>query len=103
MLQIGGAPAGLLGLDEVFAELFREDCAPELTETQERLIKAIRKQNFIAKPALDEYKAVLSREYQRYYEQCTAGREVTPKNYGTWQGIPREQIPLVPDRFGGIM
>ena len=96
MLQIGGAPAGLLGLDEVFTELFGEDCAPELTETQERLIKAIRKHNFIAKPALEEYKAVLSREYQRYYEQRTAGREVPPKNYGTWQGIPREQIPWFP-------
>ena len=96
MLQIGGVPAGLQGLDEVFAELFDEDCAPDMEETQERIIKAVRKHNFIAKPALAEYKAVLGREYRRYFEQRSQGRDVTPKKYGTWQGIPREQIPWFP-------
>ncbi|MBG0787764.1 MAG: 4Fe-4S binding protein [Anaerolineaceae bacterium] len=96
MLQIGGAPAGLLGLDEVFADLFAEGCDPELAETQERLLKAVRQHNFIAKPAREEYKSVLSREYQRYYEQRTQGHDVKPKSYGSWQGIPREQIPWFP-------
>ena len=96
MLQIDGAPAGLLGLDEVFAELFAEGCAPEAEETQTRLIKAVRQHNFIPKPALAAYQAVLGREYQRFCAQRLQGKDVTPKNYGTWQGIPREQIPWFP-------
>ena len=96
MLQIDGAPAGLLGLDEIFTDLFADGWAPGEAETQERLIKAVRKHNFIPKPALAAYRVVLGREYQRFYEQRSQGRDVTPKNYGTWQGIPREQVPWFP-------
>lgn len=96
MLQIAGAPAGLLGLDEIFADLFADHCPPQEAETLERLIKAVRQHNFIPRPALAEYKKVLGREYQRYFEQRSQGRDVGPKNYGTWQGIPREQIPWFP-------
>ncbi len=45
MLQIGGAPAGLLGLDEVFDDLFAEGCDPGLPETKERLLKEVRQHN----------------------------------------------------------
>lgn len=96
MLQIAGAPAGLLGLDEVFSDLFAEDCPPEAPETVKRLIEGVRQHNFIPKPALADYKAVLGREYQRYFEQRSQGKDVSPKKYGTWQGIPREQIPWFP-------
>jgi len=96
MLQITGAPAGLLGLDEIFADLFTAHFAPEEPDTLEQLVKAVRKHNFIPKPALADYKAALGREYKRYCEQRTQGNDVTPRNYGSWQGIPREQIPWFP-------
>lgn len=96
MLQIGGVPAGLLGLDEIFAELFAEGASPDQPETLDQLIKAVRKHNFIAKPALEDYRVVLSKEYQRYFDQRAQGRDVAPRHYGTWVGIPREQIPWFP-------
>lgn len=96
MVQIAGAPAGLLGLDEIYAELYEAQCLPGTDETLTRLIKAVRQHNFIPKPALADYRAVLGREYQRYYDQRAQGRQVALKQYGSWQGIPREQIPWFP-------
>ena len=96
MVQIGGVPAGLQGLDEAYAELFEAQCDPADTETLNRLIKAVKQHNFIPRPAIEDYKAVLGRDYQRYYAQRSQGQAVAPKQYGTWQGIPREQIPWFP-------
>lgn len=96
MVQIGGVPAGLLGLEEAYAELFEAQCPPATPETLERLIRTIKQHNFIPRPAIEDYKATLGREYQQYYEQRSQGRKIVPKHYGTWQGIPREQIPWFP-------
>jgi NAD-dependent dihydropyrimidine dehydrogenase PreA subunit len=96
MVQIAGAPAGLQGLDEAFAELYEDQCEPGTDETLARLIKAVKQHNFIPLPALADYRAVLGREYQRYVDQRSQGQKVAPKRYGTWQGIPREQIPWFP-------
>ena len=96
MIMIGNAPAGLLGLDELFNTLLDSGCAPENRETAEKLIQGVRKHNFIPRPALKAYKEVLLREYSQYYETRMGGSAVQARDYGQWEGYPREQIPWFP-------
>ena len=96
MLQIGGAPAGLLGLDELFADLFRENLDPESSETAQRLLKGVRQHNFVPKPAYADYSAVLLREYRHYFKDRSEGGTGERRDYGMWEGIPREQVPWFP-------
>jgi len=96
MLQIAGAPAGLLGLDELFAELFEAGCDPDDAAILDRLVKGVRQHNFIPKPALSDYSAVILREYQKYFNERSSGGSGGGRDYGKWQGIPREQIPWFP-------
>lgn len=96
MLYIGGAPAGLLGLEELFDELFTAGLHPDHPDLAKSLMKGVRKHNFVPKPALGDYQAVLSREYQKYYRDRTGGKAMVARDYGQWQGFPREQIPWFP-------
>lgn len=96
MLLIDGAPAGLLGLDEVFQALFEDNCHPDEPETAEKLIKGVRQHNYIPKPAQPAYQEALLREYRQYTQQRSGGKDAAPPDYGRWQGIPREQIPWFP-------
>jgi len=96
MLHIAGAPAGLLGLDELFDALYVKGCHPEDADAGEQLIQGVHQHNFIPKPAVPAYQDALLREYQLYYQQRTGGKAAVPRDYGRWQGIPREQIPWFP-------
>jgi NAD-dependent dihydropyrimidine dehydrogenase PreA subunit len=96
MLYIGGAPAGLIGLEELFAKLFEAGMTPGDATFGDELIKGIRQHNFVPKPAVDEYLVVLKREYAKYYKGRSGGKATVAKNYGTWQGHPRETIPWFP-------
>lgn len=96
MLQIDGAPAGLLGLDEVFQVLYEEHCHPDGAETAQRLMQGVHQHNFIPKPAELAYQKALLGKYRLYYHQRAAGKDAAPRDYGRWQGIPREQIPWFP-------
>lgn len=94
MIHIGGAPAGLLGLDELFNELFESGCTPD--EVEEKLIKGVRKHNFIPKPALKDFSTVLLQEYRKYFQTKLSGKPLQTMNYGQWEGYPREHIPWFP-------
>lgn len=96
MLHIGGAPAGLIGLAELFETLFDAGMAPDDEDAADRLIRGVRQHNFIPKPALADYRQVLLREYRSYHQSRSGGEAAAPKNYGQWQGISREQIPWFP-------
>lgn len=96
MLQIAGAPAGLLGLGELFEALFEENQMPDAPETLQQLIKGVRKNNYIPKSALDDYGKALLREYRHYFNDRSSGGSGAGRDYGLWEGIPREQIPWFP-------
>lgn len=96
MIMIGNAPAGLLGLDELFNELLESRFSPEDSRTAEKLIQGVRKHNFIPRPALETYKEVLVREYSLYFRTRMRGETVKARDYGLWEGYPREQIPWFP-------
>ena len=96
MLYIGSAPAGLLGLEELFNEMYQSGASPKNAGIGERLIKGIKKNNFIPKPALNDYIVAIQREYSKFYNTRTSGKAVVARNYGQWEGHPREQIPWFP-------
>lgn len=96
MLNIGGLPAGLLGLEELFAELYDAGCGPADENLHKALIAGVKKHNFIPAPALPEYGRALCMEYARYCRQKRSGKAAAARDYGTWRGYPREQIPWFP-------
>lgn len=96
MLFIGNAPTGLLGLEELFSELYEQASQPGTKENGDELISGVCTNNYIPKPAVDEYKMVLMREYAKYYKGRIGGKATVAKNYGTYQGHPRETIPWFP-------
>lgn len=96
MMTIGGTPAGLLGLEELFDELFTAETSPDQPDFADTLIKGVRKHNFIPKPAVGDYQDVLTREYKKYYRDRSDGKAMVARDYGKWEGFPREQIPWFP-------
>jgi len=96
MMYIGGAPAGLLGLEELFEALFNAGLHPDDDELAHQLIKGVRKHNYIPKPALVDYQTALMAEYRKYYRNRSGGKAMVARDYGQWQGFPREQIPWFP-------
>ena len=96
MVYIGGAPAGLLGLDELFTELFDAEITPNDEAIGDKIIKGVKKHNFVPKPAIKDYQDVLRREYLKYYLTRTGGESPVTRDYGQWEGYPREHIPWFP-------
>lgn len=96
MLYIGSAPSGLLGLEELFKECYESGLTPADPSLGETLLKGVRKHNFVPKPAEEDYKTALMREFAKYYKMRLSGRAIVAKNYGTWNGYPREHIPWFP-------
>lgn len=96
MLQISGAPAGLLGLEELYTSLFEESVTPEDDTLDQRLLKGVKQHNFVPKSAEKDYLAVLRMEYVRYHRKRQSGKATVARDYGKWRGYPREQIPWFP-------
>jgi len=96
MLNIAGVPAGLLGIDELFDALFDLETKPGDEKLGKLLVDGIRKHNFVPKPAVKDYIEVLEREYQLFYQRRTGSVKGKVKDYGTWEGHPREHIPWFP-------
>jgi len=96
MIYIGGAPAGLLGLEELFDALYGAGHTPDDMDIDEMLLRGVRQHNFVPKPAVPDYQAVIGSEYQKYYQKRSVGEAVASRDYGQWEGYPREQIPWFP-------
>ncbi len=96
MLNIDGIPAGLLGLEELFSRLYSEGVTPDASETPALILKGVKEYNFIPRNAAQSYTTALCQEYQRYFRKRKSGKAIVARNYGTWQGFPREQIPWFP-------
>ncbi len=96
MLMIGGVPAGLLGLTELFASLYEADRHPDEPNIGKVLIQGVREHNFVPKPSSAQYEEILIREYRTYFQRRSGGSTVAVKDYGTWEGHPRENIPWFP-------
>ncbi|HOE34400.1 MAG: ferredoxin family protein [Chloroflexi bacterium] len=96
LVMIDGVPAGLLGLSELFEQLYQEGVLPYDSELAGKLVAGVRKHNYIPKAAIESYQEALKLEYLRFYHQRKSGKPLAPRDYGLWEGRPREQIPWFP-------
>lgn len=94
---VDGTPAGLQGLDELFALLYSEGRRPDETTLNDDVITRVKKHNYIPPSAKQAFAEALVSAYRSYVIQRDAGETPQRVDYGTWQGIPREQIPWFPN------
>ena len=96
MVLIGNQLIGLVGLDEIFEELYQKDQKPN-ESILNKLLSLARKDNYIPSKQEEIYASALLREYSLYYQKKLNGsKEETSDSCCTWQGIPRETIPWYP-------
>jgi NAD-dependent dihydropyrimidine dehydrogenase PreA subunit len=96
-ILVGRFMTGMSGLDEMFAELYEAGRAPDEALVPELLAWA-RKDNYIPAAGEAEYAPALLREYRKYCDRQESGC-ACQTDYGTWRGIPREQIPWYPTLY----
>lgn len=96
MVLIGEKIVGLVGLDEIFEKLYKAKQKPG-NQAQRKLFFLAQKENYIPPKQEKVYAEALLREYSLYYQKRTTGSRIDAKaSYGTYQGIPRENIPWYP-------
>ena len=86
MLNIGSAPAGMLGLEELFAELFTQGVTPTDEKLADLLLAGVRRHNYVPKVAEKDYASALRLEY------CGAGLRHLAR-------LPQGTNPMVPYYF----
>ena len=91
---VGGFPAGLAGLDEVFEALYQAGQVPK-EDLGRELVARARRHNYIPSSAEHDFAAALLREYGAFCKQKESG-QATKRKPQTWRGIPREQVPWFP-------
>jgi len=96
-ILVGRFMSGMVGLDEMFAELYEAGRAPDEALAPE-LLAGARQDNYIPAGAKADYAAALLREYRKYNEQQEGGC-ACQTDYGAWRGAPREQIPWFPTLY----
>ncbi|MBC7248703.1 MAG: 4Fe-4S dicluster domain-containing protein [Anaerolineae bacterium] len=96
-ILVGRFMTGMVGLDEMFAEFYKAGRDPDEALVPELLARA-RKDNYIPVAGEAEYAEALLREYRKYCAQQESGCTCRTE-YGTWRGIPREQIPWFPTLY----
>jgi len=95
MVSIGGFVVSLVGLDEVFEELYREGKAPS-EDVKESLLSKVKARNYVPPKAEAQYAEALLREYRKFYQAKEGKRKATTTAPRTWRGVPREQVPWFP-------
>ena len=96
MVLIGNQLIGLVGLDEIFEELYKSNLKPD-EKIKSRLVDSARKENYIPPKQEAVYSESLLREYSLYCQKKISGfTGQTESCCDTYQGIPRENIPWYP-------
>jgi NAD-dependent dihydropyrimidine dehydrogenase PreA subunit len=93
-IRVGEFSVGLIGLDEIFADLYTDGYASAAAPAREMLRRA-RQHNYIPVSAEEPYAEALLREYRQFCLRQVSAREPTA-DYGTWRGHPRGSIPWFP-------
>jgi len=97
MLNIGSAPAGLLGLEELFAELYAQGVTPTDEKLADLLLAGVRKHNFIPKVAVNDYASALRMEYTRYYRRKQQRQSGGGARLWHLARLPQGTNPMVPN------
>lgn len=100
-ILVGRFPVSLVGLDEIFEELYQEGKSPS-DDLKGFLLSRVKVQNYIPPKAEDEYAQALLREYKKFCRAKEGKEEAVRVVPRTWQGVPREQIPWFPTVYDDL-
>lgn len=95
LITIEGKQVGIVGLDEVFKGLYQS--GNEADESiKDFLLSRLKQLNYIPSAKEKAYASAFGEEYRKFCDcqKKMSGEE--KKELGTWQGIPREEIPWFP-------
>jgi ferredoxin len=95
LIKIEGKLIGIVGMDEIFSELFEADKKPT-KELESYLLEKFKEHNYIPKVKEQSYVRAFLGEYEEFYNLKSQGVEEKTKSLGTWRGVPREEIPWYP-------
>jgi NAD-dependent dihydropyrimidine dehydrogenase PreA subunit len=95
LISIDGKLIGIIGVDEIFTELFQAGEKPS-KELENRLLEKFKEHNYIPKVKEESYAQALLEEYEEFCNRKSRGVEEKAKSWGTWQGVPREEVPWFP-------
>ena len=93
----GGSKAGLMGLDQIFTDLYKGEMKPD-HEIAAEIVKRLGKQNYITPSVRHLYQEAMLKEYGKYFEQKInssalqrdkVGR-TAPKRKGFWKRLLRK-------------
>ena len=96
LIRVGRSMNGMLGLDELFAELHAAGRAPDESLGPE-LVRRAREENYVPPPAEAEFAEALLREYRAYVQARSGSGEEPSSRPRIWHGFPREQIAWFPE------
>ena len=94
-ISIDGKQIGIAGLDEVLEELYKAGKEPDAS-LGDYLLGRLRKVNYIPLAKEEAYAAAFLEEYRMFCDRKAGKIEPGEKGKGTWEGIPREEIPWFP-------
>lgn len=102
-IVVDGHPTGMQGLDEIFESLLGEGYRPGEKTTAgvtgdglgDELVRRAQEHNYIPPGAREAFAAALRAAYRTYVAARSEGGP-SARDYGTWRGYPREQIPWFP-------
>lgn len=95
LISIDGKPVGIIGTVEIFTRLFEAGEKPA-QKLGDILLEEFNEHNYIPKAKESSYARALLVEYEKFCKQKSQGAKENTKEYGTWQGIPREEVPWFP-------
>lgn len=95
-ILVDGSPVGLVGLDQVFAELKAAGHQPGEAELGRILTAAVERDNYIPYGARERYTAALLQAYAAHVSGNGTAAASPDDGHGMWRGLPREQVPWYP-------
>jgi ferredoxin len=95
LISIEGKLIGITGMEEVFTELFEAGKKPA-KELESYLLEKLKVYNYIPRLKEPSYARSFLKEYERFWNRKNRRVEEKTKNPGTWQGVPREEVPWFP-------
>ncbi len=92
-----GSKAGVMGLDQIFDDLYKEERKPDY-ETAAEIVRRLGKQNYITPSIRHLYEDALLKEYEKYFsqkinslsQQIHKARNTAPKRKSFWKRLLRK-------------
>ena len=94
-IMVDGSPVAVHGLDDLLAQLKAQGRRPDEPGLGMAMVERLKADTYIPYGAREAFATAFRREYAAYLDRSGEGPSAD-RDYGTWRGYPREQIPWYP-------